>query len=289
MAVHDVSTAARTTGTAAAPAGADRPLLAVNNVEVVYGVSLAVRGVSFVVPENGVVALLAGCSSSSSKTTTSTSAGSTTPSSSSLTSAAPSGSPPSESQLAEIVLQPSDLPADSTPQPYEPTPGEVAVQDALLKCLGLLSIATDKVAEAHSDGFKFGDGDVTSVARSYRSQSAVDAYVAALHGSKFSPCFERSIKQLIAPQVAAGGATETVSVKTTPGSAGGPANVVGTVVGTIKISQGGEQAVVYIRFTYITGPLIWAEIDAENPGAPIPASVMETPVAGVADRAAAQA
>jgi hypothetical protein len=161
------------------------------------------------------------------------------------------------------------------------------VQDALLKCLGLLSIATDRVAEAHSDGFRLGDGDVTSVARSYRSQSAVDAYVAALHGSKFSPCFESSIKQLIAPQVAAGGATETVSVKTTPGSAGGPANVVGTVVGTIKITQPrGEEAVVYVRFTYITGPLIWAEVDAENPGAPIPASVMETPVAGVADRAA---
>ena len=34
------------------------PLLTVNNVEVVYGVSLAVRGVSFEVPDHGVVALL---------------------------------------------------------------------------------------------------------------------------------------------------------------------------------------------------------------------------------------
>lgn len=34
------------------------PLLAVDNVEVVYGVSLALRGVSFVVPEHGAVALL---------------------------------------------------------------------------------------------------------------------------------------------------------------------------------------------------------------------------------------
>jgi branched-chain amino acid transport system ATP-binding protein len=40
------------TGTAGAP------LLAVENVEVRYGVSLAVRGVSFEVPENGAVALL---------------------------------------------------------------------------------------------------------------------------------------------------------------------------------------------------------------------------------------
>ena len=36
----------------------DAPLLAVENVEVRYGVSLAVRGVSFEVPENGAVALL---------------------------------------------------------------------------------------------------------------------------------------------------------------------------------------------------------------------------------------
>ena len=40
------------------PGTAARPLLAVDNVEVVYGVSLAVRGVSFEVPEGGAVALL---------------------------------------------------------------------------------------------------------------------------------------------------------------------------------------------------------------------------------------
>jgi len=40
----------------AAPAPSE--LLAVENVEVVYGVSLALRGVSFVVPEHGAVALL---------------------------------------------------------------------------------------------------------------------------------------------------------------------------------------------------------------------------------------
>jgi branched-chain amino acid transport system ATP-binding protein len=58
MAVHDMSavTAAEPPGGAAPADG--RPLLAVSNIDVVYGVSLAVRGVSFTVPENGVVALL---------------------------------------------------------------------------------------------------------------------------------------------------------------------------------------------------------------------------------------
>jgi branched-chain amino acid transport system ATP-binding protein len=58
MAVHDMS-AVTTAEPSGGPAEAGvRPLLAVNNVDVVYGVSLAVRGVSFTVPENGVVALL---------------------------------------------------------------------------------------------------------------------------------------------------------------------------------------------------------------------------------------
>lgn len=45
----------------------------------------------------------------------------------------------------------------------------------------------------------------------------------------------------------AGAAVESVSVKVTPGSAGGPANVVGTGVGTIKISVSGEHGVVYLQ------------------------------------------
>jgi len=83
-------------------------------------------------------------------------------------------------------------------------------------------------------------------------------------------------------------AIEFVSVKITPGS-GGPArhdNVVATDIGTIKIREGDQHGVVYVRVAYITGPLIWAEVDAENVSAPIPASVMESSVAAVADRAA---
>jgi hypothetical protein len=239
----------------------------------------------------GVVALLAGCGGTSSKTTISTAAASLTPSSSSLTSATatPSVSPASESQLADIVLQPSDLPPDWTPTPYEAVPGEAAAQAAFLRCLGVLTTASHKVAEAHSDDFTLGDARVSSSANSYRSQSAVDANVAALHSSKASPCIEQELKrELAASGLPAGTAIESVSVKITPGS-GGPAspdNVVATGIGTIKISESGQHGVVYLRVAYITGPLIWAEVDAENVGAPIPASVMESSVAAVADRAA---
>ena len=50
-----------TTSTGAAQAheiAPGQPLLVVDNLEVVYGVSLALRGISFAVPENGAVALL---------------------------------------------------------------------------------------------------------------------------------------------------------------------------------------------------------------------------------------
>jgi len=53
-----VSATVPTGGPEAPATSGRRPLLAVNNVEVVYGVSLAVRGVSFEVPEGGVVTLL---------------------------------------------------------------------------------------------------------------------------------------------------------------------------------------------------------------------------------------
>ena len=239
-----------------------------------------------------VVALLAGCGGNSSKTTTPTAAGSLTPSSSSPTSAAPSASPASESQLADILLQPSDLPPDWTPTPYEPSPGDTAAKAAFLTCLGLLSTAGDKVAEAHSLAFSLGDATVTSTvsssASSYRSQTTVDAYIAALHSSKVSPCLEQRLKRQITPQLPAGAAVESVSVKITPGSAGGPAgpaNVVGDGVGTVKISVSGEHGVVYLRVAYITGPLIWAEVDGSNVGAPVPAPRWESLVSAVADRA----
>jgi len=53
MSAAPTSSGSGQSGTATA-----QPLLVADNLEVVYGVSLALRGISFVVPENGAVALL---------------------------------------------------------------------------------------------------------------------------------------------------------------------------------------------------------------------------------------
>jgi hypothetical protein len=246
------------------------------------------RGRRFLAPTAGlacVVAVLAGCSSSSSKTTTSTAAGSLS-SSSSTAAASPSPSPASAAQLAKIVLQPAELPAGWEPTPYEPDPATSAADAEFAKCLGVPNSDTEQVAEAHSDDFDQGDAEISSEAYSFRSQSAVDADIAGLHSAKAAPCFEQEMRQVLASAAPAGGTIESVSLKITPGSAGGPANVVATGAGTFQISASGNSVEGYLSVAFITGPLIEADVTSAGIGAPVPTSVMDPLVAAVAGRAA---
>lgn len=231
------------------------------------------------------LAVLAACGSSSSNApSTHATAGGTSTSSGPATS--PAASPAGLSRLQEIVLQPTDLPTTWKGTPYQPDPSDAANEAALVKCVGVRNTASDKAAEAHSQDFALGDASISSSASSYRSQSDVDADVAMLASPKLSPCYEQLVKGELAKTLPAGATIESATVKITPGSAGGPSNVVGTGSGTIKVKVNGQQAAVYMTVAFITGPLIEAEVDAENVGAPVPASLMQTLVATVADRAA---
>ncbi len=228
------------------------------------------------------VAVLAACGSSSSKTT-STVGGSSTPSSSSP---AASASPASLSRLQKIVLQPADLPTTWKGTPYQADPSEAADHAAFVKCLGVRNTDADKVAEADSQAFALGDASISSSATSYRSQSDVDADVAALHSPQLSPCEEQLVTKRLATSLPAGATIESASIKITPGSAGGPANVVATGTGAIKVSASGQQVGIYLTVAFITGPLIEAEVETENVGTPVSSSLVESLVAAVASRAA---
>jgi hypothetical protein len=229
----------------------------------------------------GCIAVLAACGGSSSKTA-STVGGSSAPSSSSP---AASPSPASQPQLQKIVLQPADLPAGWKGTPSQDNPSADAARDvALYQCLGVPNYRTPtRVDEAFSDDFTRGDAYIYSSASSYRSQSEVEADVAAVLSPKFSPCIAKLIRQQAANHAVA---VKSVSVKVTPGSAGGPANVAATGVATFKTNEGGKQTVHYSTVAYIIGPFIEAEVDSESIGAPVPASLMEPLVATVANRAA---
>lgn len=194
--------------------------------------------------------------------------------------------PASLSQLKKIVLQPTDLPAGWKGTPYQPDPHDAAYQAAMVRCVGARNTDSDKVAEAHSADYELGDGSISSSATSYRSQSDIYTDVAILHSPKLSTCYDQLVKSQVAASLPAGAAIESASIKITPGSAGGPVNVVATGTGTIKVSVGGQHVPVYLTVAFITGPLTQAEVDTENVGSPVPAHVVNQLVAAVAARVA---
>ena len=231
-----------------------------------------------------VVAVLAACGSSSPR---SPSASSSSPvSSSSPATSASAATPASPSQLKAIVLQPADLTYDSMAAPSQSSPFDSVKNAAVLQCLGVPNTDSDKVAEAYSDIFAVGNAIISSNAASYRSQSDLDTVVAALRSPKTSPCLEQMIRTHFAASLSAGDTIKSASIKVTPGSAGGPANVVATGTGAIVFQVSGKQYQVSLNIAFITGPLIEAEVDAEDAGTPVPASLLNPLVATVATRAA---
>ena len=221
------------------------------------------------------VALLAGCSVLPSATHTTASARATP---------APA-TPASQSQLNQIVLQQADLPIGWKGTPYEADPSDPASQAALMKCVGVRNTEGDKIHEANSEDFALGDATVSSSATSYRSQSDLDTDVAMVHNPRFSACIEQEARNQ-SGTLPAGESLEAVSFKVTPGSANSPDNVVATALGTMRVNVKGHEIAVYTSFTFIIGPLIEAEVDVENVGAPLDTSIQQGLVDAVATRAA---
>jgi hypothetical protein len=119
-----------------------------------------------------------------------------------------------------------------------------------------------------------------------------------LHSPKLSTCFDQQLVKQLATSLPQGATIESASIKITPGSAGGPMNLVANGTGSIKVSMNSQQAamyrtvafgagpVIYVTVAFITGPLIEAEVDTSSLGTPISAFVVKSLVAEVATRAA---
>ena len=228
------------------------------------------------------VAVLAACGSSSPVSPTTSSGNSGSASSRPTTAATPA----SLSQLNTIVLRSSDLPSGWKGTPYQPDSSDSTDNAEMTACVGTRDTDSDMVADAHSDDFGLGNATISSDASSYRSQSDLDSDVAALHSPKLSSCFTQVMNKDLTSSLPADSTIESSSIKVTPGSAGGPANVIATGSGVIEVEANGQEVSVYLTVAFITGPLIEAEIDTENLGAPVPASVVNPLVTTVANRAA---
>lgn len=233
-------------------------------------------------------ALLAACGSSSPKaTSTGSSAPPSTSSSPSPTaSSSAATAPASLAALRKIVLQPGDLPAGWNGTPYRADPHDAANNAAMMRCLGVPDTSKDKVAEIHSQDFGLGNSNVSSAAATFKSQKDLDLDIASLRNAKVPTCIDQLMRTQMASSLPAGASIASESFKVTPSPAGVPANVVASVQGTIKVTASGQQFAVYVTIAFITGPLIEAQVDSENLGAPLPASLLNGLVSAVAKRAA---
>jgi hypothetical protein len=225
--------------------------------------------------------MLAACG----KSATGSSSTSSSPSASTSTSAAAAATPATLVQLQRIVLQAADLPSGWKGAPYQADTNDDAVNVAFMKCLGMRNTDPDRVAEAHSDDFNLGNATISSSATSYKSQSDLDSDVASMHSPKISTCFKQLVKTQLASSMPAGSSIKSASISIMPGSDGGPSNVIATGTGHMEIEVSGQEVPVYMNFSFITGPLTEAEVDAENVGTPISPSVLNPLIATVATRA----
>jgi hypothetical protein len=194
--------------------------------------------------------------------------------------------PSATPQLTAIALQASDLPAGWAGTPSEPDSDEASEDAALATCVGGKDSYPDATGESNSDDYALDNANISSSATSFQSQADVTADIANITSPKIDSCY----KQLAVSELGAlpAGATLTsVEIDVTPGSAGGPRNVVATASGKIEVTVSGQQLAFYLNIAFITGPLIEAEVDFFNIGGTVPTALRTSLIAKVAARAGA--
>jgi hypothetical protein len=235
------------------------------------------KGMKRLGPAVLLIVLLTGCGNSSSTTGSDKASSPSSPA---------SLSPATRAQLEAIVLQTGDVPTGWTSKPYEANPNADADEAALATCVGVPSTADHKAADAYSADFALGDASISSSATSYQSQSDLDVDVAMLNNPKLSPCYDQMMKKGLAASLPDGSTLESASFTVTPGSAGGPANIIATGAGTGTVTVSDQKVTFFVSVAFITGPLMEATVNNFSIGEPFPAAVEKSLFAAVATRAA---
>jgi hypothetical protein len=246
--------------------------------------------------------LLAACSNSTTKGTGSggssaaSSAAASSAPASAASSPAPSPSAPSTSaasaadekaRIAGIPIQAGELPGSwkATP-PDNSTAAEDAAQQAeLVRCVGTTDTSADRLARVEKDWTQ-GDDDITSNAQAMKSDADLRADVALLKSPKINSCYEQTARKTIAASLPSGATVESLKVTITPGSAGGPGNLVAVGHGVVTVRASGQTVTIYEDLDFIAGKRIEAEIDFTGVNHHIDPALQKKVVAAVARRAA---
>lgn len=251
------------------------------------------RPLAALIPALALAVTVSACSSSSNGTgsaikTTGSSSTASTPATSS-TSASSDGTALDEAQLKALLLTKNDVPAGWTASPSAggTTADDEADQAKVAQCIGVPDPDTHKVAEADSDDYDLNDSEISSSATSYRSSADVDAGVALLTSPKSAECYKQLFQEAISKDLPAGTTVDSSSVKLTPGTNGGPSNVVAKADVDVTVSAEGQTVKLVIDAWFIRGKQIGAEVDFFGFGQAIADSIQATALKAVADRVAA--
>jgi hypothetical protein len=193
-----------------------------------------------------------------------------------------------DSGLSALLLQPGDLPAGWVAEPHEDSGDPAAQQRQLAQCLGTRTdTSADRLDRQHSPDYTQGQSQIGSEVTAWKRQEDVDAQVQQLNQIGTASCLTKLLRAQVEKQLPSGATVDDFQLHLTHGSGDGPANVVATVAGTVKVTSGAQQVTVHLGAAYITGDRLTSTVQWTGVGQPIPSSVTDAATEAVADRVAA--
>jgi hypothetical protein len=194
--------------------------------------------------------------------------------------------PLTTAQLTAVVLKPGDLPATwkATAHDASSDTTDDKDQSAFASCVGGKNTVPDKVHTVHSQDYNQGQNSIYSNADTYKSSADVDSDVKIFQSSKAEACYTKVIKADALSELPKGSTIDKLDVTITPGSNGGPSNVVATVTASVSVTAQGQTVALDTTSVAIRGKTTEASIDFDGVGGAVPASVQKAAVAKVADR-----
>jgi hypothetical protein len=193
---------------------------------------------------------------------------------------------PGQNQLRAIVVQPGDLPPGWKPSPPTPSSDPKTDSATFAQCMGALDTFPDAAALAFSQNFSNGSSVVSSGATSFKSAVDVQLDAASLLNPLASDCFAKVGKARMTAQLPKAVTVKSITLKITPGTAGGPANVVATASGTLVFTTTGHQLTLKNEVVFLVGRRIEAQIAFFTTGGTFPAQVKADVIKKVAARVA---
>lgn len=160
--------------------------------------------------------------------------------------------------------------------------------DPVAQCEGGVTGAVPTDARTAQEAvFVSGMSQAQSSVTPYTKQSDIDADKAELTNPKAQDCINQALLPRIEQSFPAGITASGGSLTLSPGSNGGPDDIVATASGQISVSGPKGSATVYVDIWFIAANTIEGEVVFIGDGAQVPADIQHTAATAVAQRISA--